>query len=347
MAGNSPVVYDGRVIGATGDHLIYCLDAATGRELWRTPGPRHPERMKLLAQSLAEKKSAGYGGNRNMMNNPTYADGVFIMPADCIADANGELIVRTPDRKRVRGSGIWGFDAATGKVLWRRNERIMGGMFTPVVWANQGRQFVIIGNGFHDDGVPTLLRCLDPKTGKDLWTLPSGSNGFAPALFDDVLVLNVGDDKSATGQVGAIRLTPTGPQKLWELPAPYGYVTARNGVARIGDRIVLVLAERTVVVELATGKVVSEAADKKFTGSLLMSFNDRILCQPDTVHNATLLRMFGLRDGQLTVLGGDWDPPHLPSGSYEVPWIHPLLDGRIIIRGAESIYCYDLRATPK
>jgi hypothetical protein len=65
MAGNTPVVRDGRLYGATGDHLLFCLDAKTGKELWRQPGPRHAERMALLARTLREKKYAGPGAGRN------------------------------------------------------------------------------------------------------------------------------------------------------------------------------------------------------------------------------------------------------------------------------------------
>jgi len=37
-------------------------------------------------------------------------------------------------------------------------------------------------------------------------------------------------------------------------------------------------------------------------------------------------------------------PPHPPATTYQVAMSHAWADGRLFIRGADAIYCYDLRA---
>jgi len=50
-----------------------------------------------------------------------------------------------------------------------------------------------------------------------------------------------------------------------------------------------------------------------------------------------------LAGAQVTPFGGASAFPHWPATSYEIPMVYPVVDGRLFIRGALGIYCYDLR----
>jgi hypothetical protein len=42
-------------------------------------------------------------------------------------------------------------------------------------------------------------------------------------------------------------------------------------------------------------------------------------------------------------LGKPWNTPHYDATGYEMPMSHPMVAGRLYIRGADGVYCWDLR----
>jgi outer membrane protein assembly factor BamB len=135
-------------------------------------------------------------------------------------------------------------------------------------------------------------------------------------------------------------LAATGMTKLWEAPAAYGFPRG-DAMAKIGEHLVAATDGKLVAFDLATGKVMAEEAGN---AALLEAIGEHLLIQGDTAHNTTVLDWWTYRAGKFMKRTGGWSPPHLQSGSYETPWVHPLVDGRLFVRGAEGIYCYDLRA---
>jgi outer membrane protein assembly factor BamB len=347
MAGNTPVVRGGRIYGATGDHLLFCLDAKNGREIWRQPGPRHPGRMALLEQTLREKKYAGPGAGRNFQCNLAFAEGVFVVPAGGLIGPNGYIINEDPvSGKRFRNGGLWGVDAGTGAVLWKRDEKLISVMATPVTWLHGGHEYILAAaqRGLEND--PTVLRLLHPRTGADLWTQTIGDNPVTPGVFGDMLFANIGFPPAQRGgkgtdQLACFRLSPSGMAKIWVAPEAHGFQRG-YGLAQSGGCLVS-LASKFTALDMATGKVIAEAEGR---GALLEAAGEHLLVQTDTNHNTTVLDWWTFRDGKFAKRTGGWSPPHLQSGSYETPWVHPLVDGRLFARGAEGVYCYDLRAAP-
>ena len=72
---------------------------------------------------------------------------------------------------------------------------------------------------------------------------------------------------------------------------------------------------------------------------------DRLLVQEDASHGRAHFDYSHAAEDRAEQIGPRWRPPHSGTSGYS-PYLatHPIVDGRIFIRGERGIYCYDLRA---
>lgn len=108
-------------------------------------------------------------------------------------------------------------------------------------------------------------------------------------------------------------------------------------------------SDKAWLLDRATGK---EAAVGKVSGpenfGYVEAAEDRLFVRPDGVHGGIGFSMLGATPETFKVMGkGTWGPkiPHTSSYAYKATTM-PLVDGRMYFRGADGIYCYDLRKNP-
>ena len=343
----TPCAFDGKVYFVGSTAVLHCLDAASGKELWRKEIPRWRQEMsKHKSKALARKVLAQF--NRQNCRALTFASGVVV----------------TPDTHSGGDRGIHGFDGKTGRHLWHV-EKVVGGHVTPLQWTSRSAEFLIAANGAGE------ITCIEPRAGKVLWREDSaGYNVFQPVLDGDLLLVNLmgreamkkqvadvaesakgknqsyGGRQGAAGQVGCYRLTPSGAKLAWKLPAEYGYpynkaaAVVLDGIAYLrgglGDK-------GLVIVEMAGGKILGEdPAEQNNTEAHAFGIGNRVFFERDSQHNHTDITMFDANPKKWRAIGKVWKPPHPHSTSYQTPISHPIVNGRIFIRGADGIYCYDL-----
>lgn len=186
---SSPVVVDGRVYitgSDAGERVTLCLDAATGRELWRrnisvktstaiyrandpaSPTPaadRHGVVVFFPDFGLAAFSPAGeprwtlplgpFSNFYGMAGSPILAGETLILVCDQLA-----------------GSFLLGVDRHTGRQLWKTPRPGAGiGWATPVIFRPPGGpdQLIVLGS--------TRLDAYYPATGEPIWWTPVGSMG--------------------------------------------------------------------------------------------------------------------------------------------------------------------------
>jgi len=191
---SSPIVVAGRVLftGHQGDErLLLCLDASTGRELWRRGftrtrtegahplnGPTTPTPVTdsesvyaffpefgLIAWDLAgnERWRAPMGpfpsSIQGIASSPVYAGGVVAMLIDTTEE-----------------SYLAAYDAASGKLAWKaqRGTNFLGGYSTPAVYKPSSGPLQIVV------AASTELTGYQASTGERLWWAPVS---FAPAAM--------------------------------------------------------------------------------------------------------------------------------------------------------------------
>jgi outer membrane protein assembly factor BamB len=212
---SSPVVVATRLYGTAseGDRLItFCLDARTGRELWRqavrreqvqgtykandpaSPTPAADEsgvvaffpELGLVAHNIDGKESWRYrlGPFRNfygMSGSPIIAGGLVVLVCDQQA-----------------GSFVIALDRVTGRLRWKTDRPAMTiGWSTPMVFqpeaSNAARaDLIVLGS--------TRLDAYDLASGASRWWLPvasSGSMGTPLADGDTLMISTLGSNEPA------------------------------------------------------------------------------------------------------------------------------------------------------
>ncbi|MDM7993538.1 MAG: PQQ-binding-like beta-propeller repeat protein [Candidatus Fermentibacter sp.] len=171
----TPVIVDGRVYyNSSEDRIAYCLDAATGEELWRYEG------MSLcLDDGMHVQDGRAY----------LSCDSVYCLDAltgeRLWAFSPGVMTTEIPgppvpygDRVYFNYGSVFALDIATGQEVWRSDEYV-GSVSTLTVWG---------GNVYcpWQDG----LAAFDAETGEIVWNF--GCGGFwdsSPCLVDGVIYI--------------------------------------------------------------------------------------------------------------------------------------------------------------
>jgi len=247
-------IADGRVyaFGVTG--LIYCADAKTGEKLWVASVPSHNNWAKYNGKALAEI------ANTPPLMDPPHPEGGSLDREtynSCLVVADGVVVAG----EWSRADCLFGFDAKTSKELWR-NAQASGGLVPPLRWLHEGKEYLITtGNTIH---------CLEPKTGKILWTsgvVDRGPYDAATGAIDgDLLVVHgqppAGSPKGIQSWA-CYQLSLKGAEKVWSVDTKYG---SAGYVAPVIHRGYAWLPGNGakggvfVCADMKTGKVVSEIA---------------------------------------------------------------------------------------
>ena len=294
-------------IGSTGK--LRCLEARTGRLVWESPlGPETERFARLKAKCLADRQMPRC--KMDFCSAPVVVDGVVV------CGDNRE--------------GLLGIDADTGRPIWGPVSECINKASSPTCWESGGKAYVIAAS--------RKAVCVEPKTGRVLWEVTDVANAGTVAVNDRYMVLSGGSAncnervRTTTGMM-CYRITPQSAERAWALDPEYcNHVTSP---VIYQEHVYGFSNEATVCIELATGKVVAAVA---FPGtrscSSLGAADGRILRE----HLYQRLYWYRADPRGFTQLGDPWrPPPHAENTTAAIA------DGRLILRGKDGLYCYDLR----
>jgi len=374
-----------RIVRTKGEDVFVALDAATGKLLWEKVVPGR----NLL------------NGKRDIWKpSPAYLDGlVFALSTEGVVHA---LDIKTGEQKwqrpieavanrhhpvsferdliavdgRVIVPGGIGLDAATGKELWRSdNESWQSRFANPAIWRHKGKAYLLYVDGHHEEAA---LRLVDPKDGRVLWSHATGGLQFdPPVVLDDIAFVTVGRQEVAFEKGGkqvkeyqsirgAIRLSLTGPEKLWQFPEGDSLLTFPPGPDRGVRRKASAGLDgvfwyfpndkydpaHVFKIEAATGKILSKGEQSPDRPGVptkapyVYQIGDRLMFFPSGAggdRNFGAPHLSNVSDLRYI---GDITPIREENimSCYEVFCEHPIADGKIYLRTYQgTIVCYDLR----
>jgi outer membrane protein assembly factor BamB len=215
---SSPVVVGGRVYVFTRqkeDEVVWCLDVATGKEIWRSEPCPAPY-----------KAGPGAPGDTKTRATPAVADGrVFTLGVSeilsCLDARTGKLLWRKQSRgyptygasasplvadglciAQVGKGGLTAFDAATGNVRWCYDDVIGGpGYGSPVLVEMAGERQVVTVTQNCYLGVSAAAGKLLWRLGVPRWDI---QQCITPVVYKDLLIIADSGDP-----LRAIRLEKT------------------------------------------------------------------------------------------------------------------------------------------
>lgn len=346
------------------DTIVTCLDAATGSVIWRVTCPQFAENYQthkwrglnptttvingvIIASDLAGNW-IGLDAERGDVlwtllakrRSPMAAAGTHVGKVEkdraiiSAVQVGALAILPTPDGDPVRA-----IEPRSGKVVWMAP---MGQQ--ALVWGTTGNERVLL-MGF---GAPT---CHDAVTGKRLWTLPEnliGDTASAALIGGDVLVGHILPDpkQKRGGHFQGWQLNDSMPQKLWQddyLPFDENLTVTLDGAQRA-----FVVGQKEVrCLDLKSGRLLAKQTFENSpsgpgSNQWLAVVGDRLLLAPEGQHGRMSLQWLSARD--LSLQGAPWHVLHNSTTAYGKHALAvPIADGRLIIRGMDGIYCYDVR----
>ena len=192
--------------------ILWCLDAATGKEVWKTAVPQSYELNGY-------HRLFGGGGTPVVVGDRCYVSGCF--GTFCVSSKDGKLIWRADPKNTTWASPLVAdgkvfsqagplaaYNAENGQLLWKQ-PKVNGDEAAPTLWFSSGKQYIIAGTM---GGV----FCVTPDKGDIVWQLPQHTH-FAPVLVGDEMVIPIDTGKDG-GRLYKFKLSPDKAEQVWVSP---------------------------------------------------------------------------------------------------------------------------------
>jgi len=220
--------------------VVVCMDATTGKTLWKTEAPGVPTGRKSSSTPCVSDGKVFTAGSTH---------------AHCLDAVNGKRLwsVELPGKGPASSFLVAGgkafimagklvaIDVKSGKEAWRSNE-ISASSSSPVLWETGGKKFLIVNTRKN-------ISCVNLADGAVIWRAPGGGDS-TPAIDGDWMAVYCKDTK--TGLAG-YRISASGAKQLWKLPLD-ARRTQSSPVIYQGH-IYLTGGENHLCVDIASGKV--------------------------------------------------------------------------------------------
>jgi outer membrane protein assembly factor BamB len=323
---------------------VFCLDAATGRTIWRkdfaedwATAVANPGRVQWWSFD-----SLGACGTPTVSGGKCYVAGALGLY--CFSAKDGELIwqvkgepahssVVVADGVVYDGGRGCAYDAEKGTPLWK-NPLWPQGRWpvkddqyrwnAPLLWNAGGKNYIITTDG----GVSTYC-CLDVQTGKAIWTLKTPI-GLFTTIRGDLLIV---PSPYGGGGTRAYRLTPAGPELLWKK----GFADGSGDVIYQDHLYVL---DRCV--DMKTGETSWRSKIGIDSISPLVLTDGKVITQLGSSHQIT--KQWG--GGYSLVMFKATPERYIELARFNPHACHmcspAFAGGRLFVRLLDSVVCYDL-----
>ena len=331
-----------------GDVLI-CLDAATGKELWRQTCPG------ALVENAYEIGCSG---------TPAVADGkVFLRGSGglhCLDAKDGKVLWHVkgpaghsspvvangsvycyvlgdiPTAGRATPATLAAFDAQTGRELWQQ-PKARNGFQTPALWINAGKTYVLGADSYKSGDSSTRIYCLESATGKIVWEAPAEGGKSSPVVSGDIMVLR-------SGGCAAYALSPDKAEQLWITPGTGNNNAGTSPVISNGHVYCVGLSYGTAVVkvyDLKSGKLTMEQNTLGGTVATPAVADGLVFSVVGGKENAGLIAFKTTPDKYEEVGRG-----RAGECAYACSTV-ALANGRLYVRLKEAMACYDVSEAGK
>jgi len=318
---STPCFHDGNIY-VRGMHGLYCLDADTGQQRWLRGGEE------------------GVGGF-----------GIGSAPDDgSVVAVGGTLILVNRGFRDEPGSTI-GLDPDDGSVKWRHRHVGPRSIGLPGRYVHDGKAYAVLPYAVPDKADPAGDRIvmIDPADGRIVWESDAlRATNAQVGVSGDIAVGNAArgtaddDKKGNTSRVGAARLSLGDATRLWKDP-DLNWIGSRTlSVVHDGVLYMNTRAGGFNAIDLETGRRLGRhphiyhSTQGSHNWTWHVAVNDRVLVSGVAMFT-TADKGFELLPGRLSLD---------ITGGYRAPTKPAIADGRLVMRLADKLVCYDLRQRP-
>ncbi len=329
------------------DVVVTAIDGATGRTVWQSVWPGKQGNYQTHKWRGLNPTPAISGG---VLVVADYGHGLHAFDAKTgelkWSRGGGETV--TKDRAPLgpvicdgvvvyaAGKDTLGLDLASGRELWKAPG---GESARRMLLAGKERVLVLGGKS----------SLLDPASGKVLWSseIVTKDKLFTvtmPVCEGDRAIFYTATSDKETGKVLAYTVTDTGIERAWESEQ---VTWDENLVMCIAHGRVYVAGKKEGLraLDLATGKALGSIPELKCGSNAgIVALDDRLFYQPEGQHGRQQIHLVDAAPGRFAPLGTFFTPQHNDTTAYgQMTIANVIVDGRLIVRGMDGTYCYDLR----
>jgi outer membrane protein assembly factor BamB len=191
---------------------VCCLEATTGKTLWKHQRPSGATRWRQSSTPLFEaEKLAYFGADRAMVClDASSGQPQWITPLPHAAETDEPMVsspVSVAGKVVVNAGRLLAYDWLTGKIAWQGDAAATRGIYSsPAVWPTSRGNYLIA----HAGKGKTL--CVDPNQGEVLWTVETLAERSSPTIVGDRLLTYGGSRK---GGLRCYQLSWQGAELLW------------------------------------------------------------------------------------------------------------------------------------
>ncbi|MCA9222497.1 MAG: PQQ-binding-like beta-propeller repeat protein, partial [Planctomycetales bacterium] len=359
---------------AADDHLV-AIDARTGRTLWETIWPRRSYNFQthkhrgLFGVPLVAAGKVFYPNLHGhlMVMDATTGQPLWEFPEfknTPKPHAGGVPATQNPSPFLVGDTLIWNapdsrlvaLSIDDGSIRWTddldspRYSRILG-----VVGLNDEPAVLTLTGWLGEE-----VALLNAKTGGTVWRQKEftvgqqGRHKIGATLNDAMLhgdqlvTMRIVQDANPPAAVAlGWRITAKGLKQLWESDP---IVLDETPNMAIGGNVLYVAGRQFVrCIDLETGKQIGNLPEAKAgSNPCILIAGNKLIVSPEGQHGSQSFLFYQRMDDGWMQLGQPWSPPNASTTAYNTqPLVHPVIDGRLFVRGGNGIYCYDLRKGTK
>ena len=311
---------------------IICLNAATGKEIWKKEFPGAIPAPVMCMMFGASSTPAvwndkcyvtGSGGFYCLSVN----DGSVVWQATTKFSNSSPLVYKGVVYALV--PELTAFDAETGKRIWV-SKQLSSEITSAVPWNSGGKDYIV-----------TVGACVDAATGKTLWKVGSGGIGSTPSIWGDIMV-----EEGRFTNDGVYKITPERATFLWQphwqddrSASPIAYKTAAYFASgRYGGKVrcydIMTGETKWVASGIRENGFIACTSALLVDGKVIAFINDPEMHSPAERPGYTIL-MYAASPTKFEKLG-EFDSDATCSSSPTVA------NGRLFVRGRSGIACYDI-----
>ena len=327
------------------EEFVHCLDAGSGQLLWTNTA-------SSKGTQFSQSSTPAVVGNR-----------LFLLGSECVARCldtesgkelwkarlPGEFIEECHHSSFVVADGVaavlagklFALDPATGKLLWQSEDREARELHSsPMVWEQDGKSWFIAALSDRE------IVCFEPRSGKEQWRIKADVRHSSPVLTGDRLITY---GHSRKNSVRCFRLSSTEPELEW----------AQSGINDPGSspvvhhgRVFVQGANRLACLDLESGDplwTVELGLNNPRYTSLVAGENKVFYAFEGLLAFSASAQSFepfwhGKFD-KAGLLTDDSASQKQSAGGIPLACASPaLVEGRLYLRTASGVACYDLRA---
>ena len=220
--------------------VVVCLDAITGKTLWKAEAPGEPTgRRSSSTPCVANGRVYAMGARQAYCVDAVTGKPVWsaVIPGKNVASS----FLVAEGKAFVMAGRLVALDAKTGRVVWESKDA-RGGNSSPVHWEDDGKTFLIINAGRE-------VICLNPADGKLVWQVKAGGDS-TPVVAGNRMTVYSSDKKIG---LAGYSISAIGAKMLWNIPLEARRTQSTPVIYQ--GHVYHVGGDTQMCVEMETGKV--------------------------------------------------------------------------------------------